>query len=108
MERLGALRPWQQRQAAIAAVLAGAEADVCACRSLSSDEHEPHGHAQRPAPLGMFAASSVGPFFDGRSVANGVLSRWPILHADQVPLPDGEGRPSAMHWWRRSARHPDR
>jgi endonuclease/exonuclease/phosphatase family metal-dependent hydrolase len=91
----GRFGPWQQRQDAITAVLGAAEADVVCLQELFSDEHEPHGHARRlAAPLGMLAASSVGPFFDGRSVANGVLSRWPILHADQVPLPDGEGRPS--------------
>jgi endonuclease/exonuclease/phosphatase family metal-dependent hydrolase len=90
----GRFGPWQERQTAIGVVLAAAEADIVCLQELAGDEHEPHGHARcLAAPLGLFAASSVGPFFEGRSVANGVLSRWPILHADQVPLPDGEGRP---------------
>ncbi len=85
---------WQERQAAIAAVLAAAEADVACLQELYGDEAEPDGHARRLAePLGFHVASTVGPFLAGRSVVNGVLSRWPILHADQVALPDGEGRP---------------
>lgn len=91
---------WQQRQSAIAAVLAVEQPDICGLQEVWVSPTE--NQAQRLADeLGMHWAVGLSPRPErsqrriGDSTvgfANAVLSRWPISASDELILPPGAGR----------------
>jgi endonuclease/exonuclease/phosphatase family metal-dependent hydrolase len=90
----GRFGPWRARQGAIRRVLAEQDADLVCLQELYGEEAAPDAHLRELAPpRHRHVAVTAGPYFGGRCVSNGLLSRWPIASHDQVLLPDGEGRP---------------
>ncbi len=89
--------PWWRRQPAIGQVLADAGADVIGLQEVWVEEDGANQAEILARRLGYHVA--VGPvrFRDGLALTNAVLSRWPIVGQDAVPLPAPEGRPSYRH-----------
>lgn len=87
--------PWQERQAAIRAVLEHECADVVFLQETIADEKQAESLAQH---LDLHCAVS---WTDGdpagqrtQAMANAILSRWPIIRTRRIPLPSGQVRPS--------------
>ena len=86
--------PWEQRQAAIIATLKAERADViCLQEVWASDSGEDQAAVVADA-IGFHHARTPAPFWEGFSFGNAVLSRWPVLDAQTLPLPDASGKPS--------------
>lgn len=85
--------PWQQRQAAIATVLAEAAPDLCGLQEVWAGP-EQNQAADLAARLGMhwcWAPAPVRPRHDADLlIGNAVLSRWPITTTERIALPVGE------------------
>ena len=86
--------PWEQRQAAIAATLRTADADLVCLQEVWSTDDGTDQVAVLAAQLGMHHARSATPFFRGAAFGNAVLSRWPIISSEVITLPRPDGRPS--------------
>ena len=86
--------PWEQRQAAIISTLKAERADViCLQEVWASDSGEDQAAIVADA-IGFHHARTPTPFWEGFSFGNAVLSRWPILDAQTIPLPDPSGKAS--------------
>lgn len=90
--------PWEERFAAIMAVITEQDPDVVCLQELWAsdgsvapveDQAQLLGKA-----LGMYWARTESPFWNGYCFANAVLSRWPITDPITHVLPDHEGKPS--------------
>jgi endonuclease/exonuclease/phosphatase family metal-dependent hydrolase len=85
--------PWEQRQAAIAAVVEAQQPDVLALQEVwgTGGGSSAHRLAER---LGYHAVITDDPF-GGRDVGfhNAIVSRWPLLDVRSEALPAPDGRP---------------
>jgi endonuclease/exonuclease/phosphatase family metal-dependent hydrolase len=100
--------PWQERQSAIAATLAGLGPDVCGLQEVwGSTAGGDHLAADLAGRLGMhwcWAPLPISPRHrathgDDIAIGNAVLSRWPIAAEKTLMLPvaDGEQARVALH-----------
>lgn len=99
--------PWEERQAAIAAVVAAHQPDVLFAQEVWSDAHTSQAHLLAEE-LGYHAAISDDPS-EGRSIGfhNAIISRWPLTDVDSMPLPGIDGSPGLRRvlaatvrtWW---------
>jgi endonuclease/exonuclease/phosphatase family metal-dependent hydrolase len=88
--------PWQERQQAIAAVIAGEQPDVVFLQEVwSEDGHSSAGHLAEQ--LGYHHALTDDPFVDQRESKpgfhNAIVSRWPLHEVTSHPLPGAGGGP---------------
>ena len=87
--------PWERRQPAIAATLAGLDADVIALQEVWGDETT-NLAAELAAGLGYHHAFASGMDMNGFGFGNALLSRWPIVRHESTMLhglkETGEGR----------------
>lgn len=84
--------PWEQRQPAIARVLADEAPDVVLLQEVWADEA--HDQAVQLAdPLGFHVARTESLPSSGPTLGNALLSRWPITAKWEVALPRGDGSP---------------
>lgn len=85
--------PWEARQAAIAAVLAAADADVVCLQEVWGVEGGEDQAELLAASLGMEVVRSPQHFHRGLSFGNAVLSRLPITETACDPLDQSDGTP---------------
>jgi endonuclease/exonuclease/phosphatase family metal-dependent hydrolase len=85
---------FEERQAAIEDVLVAEAADVICLQEVWANENGDHQGQLIADRLGCDMATTDGPFFNGWSVNNVVLSRFPITLARTVSLPAADGSPS--------------
>ena len=105
---------WEQREAAIVAVLRSAAPDVVFLQEVWASRDDggiQEAQADRlAAALGMHAVTSAHTWFDGLAFDNAILSRWPIEVLADEPLPGRDGAPghrrvlvgrtgSPWGWW---------
>ena len=87
--------PWERRRAAIAATLAGLDADVIALQEVWGDETT-NLAAELAMELGYHHVFKSGMEREGIGFGNALLSRWPIAQSDSTMLhgqqETGEGR----------------
>jgi endonuclease/exonuclease/phosphatase family metal-dependent hydrolase len=83
-----------ERQLAVERVLTEQAADVVCLQEVWANENGDHQGQLIADRLGYEMASTDGPFFNGWSVNNVVLSRFPIMHATTHALPSLDGSPS--------------
>jgi endonuclease/exonuclease/phosphatase family metal-dependent hydrolase len=86
--------PWEERQAAIRAELAGIGPDVALLQEVFTTDDGRDQAIELADLLGFSMVRTVDA--DGRAqpFGNAILSRWPIVEHEMVVLPDGDGRPS--------------
>jgi len=94
----GRFGPWEERQPAIAATLAGLDADVVGLQEVWFDDAGDHQADWLARGLDWPTAVAVPCAVPaGRrsraALGNAVLSRWPLLDWHAQPLPDVDGRP---------------
>ena len=113
--------PWEQRQPALTAVLRSLDPDVVCLQEVwaTADGHQaeilgaalglhvaavPHAGPEREggdsvstSNTSFDSASFDSAPFDSASFGNAVLSRWPIVEHEVVPLPLADGRPGHRH-----------
>ncbi len=82
---------WQRRRDAIAAVIAEAAPDVCGLQEVwnAPDGNLAADLAERLG-TGWHWGRAHPPHPDGLSIGNAVLSRWPLLSAEELELPTGD------------------
>jgi endonuclease/exonuclease/phosphatase family metal-dependent hydrolase len=85
---------FEDRQRAIEAVLVAEAPDVVCLQEVWANENGEHQGQRIADRLGYVMASTEGPFFNGWSVNNVVLSRFPITQASTAALPGADGGPS--------------
>lgn len=85
--------PWEQRQAAIEAVLRDVAPDVVCLQEVWAEEGGANQAAVLAGALGFHHAAAPTPFVDGVAFTNAVLSRWPIETSAVERLPGPDGRP---------------
>ena len=86
--------PWELRQPAIIATLKAERADVICLQEVWASDSGDDQAATLAAAIGFHYARTPTPFWEGFSFGNAVLSRWPILDAQTIPLPDATGKAS--------------
>lgn len=89
--------PWEERQPAIAAVLAAEAPDVACLQEVWAEEGGRHQAQLLAEGLGYHWAAGEVPFVDGMAFVNAVVSRWPVLEADTLPLPGDDGSAGPRH-----------
>jgi endonuclease/exonuclease/phosphatase family metal-dependent hydrolase len=86
--------PFEQRWPAICAVVAAEELDVVLLQEVSGREGEPTVADRLAAQLGSFHVGQTdGPWFNGRSFGNAIVSRWPLSEVTTHALPNAAGEP---------------
>jgi endonuclease/exonuclease/phosphatase family metal-dependent hydrolase len=85
--------PWADRQPAIAATLRAVAADVVCLQEVWAERDGTDQVAILAEQLGLHHARTLGPWWDGVSFGNAVLSRWPIASHETVRLPRPDGEP---------------
>jgi endonuclease/exonuclease/phosphatase family metal-dependent hydrolase len=89
--------PWEARQRAIEATLAGLDPDVVCLQETWVDDQGRSQAAGLATALGLHATTVETATSDGFGVTNAVLSRWPIAEAERAALPGPDGEPSRRH-----------
>lgn len=83
--------PWQARQAAIRAELAAVDADIVFLQEVFTDQEGQDQAVELADHLGYSLARSTDVEGRPHEFGNAVLSRWPIIDQETVPLPEREG-----------------
>lgn len=86
--------PWEERQPAIAMVLARERADIVCLQEVWASDRGVDQAALLANRLGLHHARTPSPFWNGLSFGNAILSRWPILDTSSLPLPGIDGSAS--------------
>jgi endonuclease/exonuclease/phosphatase family metal-dependent hydrolase len=89
--------PWEERQPGIAAVLRAEAPDVVLLQEVWAEEGGRHQAHELAAATGLHAVAADVPFRQGLAFCNAVLSRWPVLEAETVSLPNADGEPGHRH-----------
>jgi endonuclease/exonuclease/phosphatase family metal-dependent hydrolase len=89
--------PWHERQAAIEHVLADVDADVVLLQETWIESGLASQAARLGDGLGLHAVPADVPLRDGAAMGNAVLSRWPVVANETVPLPRADGSPGHRH-----------
>ena len=77
---------FEERQRAIEDVLLSEQADVCCLQEVWANENGDHQGRLIAETLGYDLATTDGPFFNGWSVNNVVLSRFPIVTSSTTEI----------------------
>jgi endonuclease/exonuclease/phosphatase family metal-dependent hydrolase len=85
--------PWEARHRAIVAVLQREAPDIVCLQEVHGEDGGTDQAAALAGELGLHAAATDGPYFDGLSFGNAVLSRWPIVGVTEHALPRADGTP---------------
>ena len=86
--------PWEARQPAIATVLRDEAPDLVCLQEVWAEDSGDDQAAMLADRLGFHHARTPAPYWNGMSLGNAILSRWPILGVESVRLPNLEGEPS--------------
>jgi endonuclease/exonuclease/phosphatase family metal-dependent hydrolase len=81
--------PWQERQPAIEAAMRAIDADVICLQEAWAVEDGDDQVAQLADALSMHSAHPPRRYWEGVSLRNAVLSRWPVSEAEVVRLEGG-------------------
>jgi endonuclease/exonuclease/phosphatase family metal-dependent hydrolase len=81
----------EEREEAIMAVLKAEEPDVICLQEVWAERDGEDQVEHLADAFDFHAARTDGPWFDDRSFGNAILSRWPLLTAEQHPLPRDDG-----------------
>lgn len=103
--------PWRERQPAILHVLREQEADIICLQEVWGQEGGLDQAMWLADELNMYVVRTEGPWYDGVSQGNAILSRWPIIRSAIHRLPGPDGAPGMRrvvsaqldtpygHWW---------
>ncbi len=86
--------PWEERQPAILAELAGVDPDVALLQEVWATDDGADQAAELGRELGYHVARTTKAGGPPQSFGNAILSRWPILDQEMVALPGPDGEPS--------------
>jgi len=84
--------PWEDRLAAISAVLKGSAPDVVCLQEVWGEQDGRHQALLLAEGLGHHVVVPERPYRDGVCFGNAILSRWPVLEQETRPLADDRGR----------------
>src|SRR4051812_38566034 len=85
--------PWQQRQGAIAAVVAEQSPDVLVLQEVWGADGTSAAHVLADAVGGHVAISDDTTPEGGVGFHNAIVSRWPLDDVESRPLPSADGSP---------------
>lgn len=87
--------PWRERQQAILSTIAAEQPDIVCVQEVFEAEGGLDQAQWLADELGFYVVRTQGPWYDGISFGNAILSRWPIARWNEHRLPGPDG--SAGH-----------
>lgn len=85
--------PWRERQGAILATIRQEQPDIVCLQEVFEQEGGLNQAAWIAEELGLYVVHTEGPWYDGISFGNAILSRWPLISSQEHRLPQVDGLP---------------
>lgn len=85
--------PWRERQGAILATIRQEQPDIVCLQEVFEQEGGLNQAAWIAEELGLYVVHTEGPWYDGVSFGNAILSRWPLISSQEHRLPQVDGLP---------------